>query len=291
MCRSWRLSWTYPARVTRRAGELPQVGGGFCRSNQEQAPIHQTTMASFSAMRVRFVLPFVAVVLVCLQTATVASGGSGPSRTHWKNIPGKNGVYGACFSIYTRYLRLVPSNVGCFPWERRVSWGKRGPRGAKGARGAPGKAGTLGPTAPGGAGPQIATGAPGPQGAPGPPGVGPPGPQGPPGPLGPVGPQGAAGPQGLPGATGPHGPPGLPGDVGPQGLRGPQGPVGPPGPAGPTGPTIRTSVVCRGETPRQSCSTACPGTLIGNAIVGPCRVTSDNGFCAVDAGTCCVCRN
>ena len=131
----------------------------------------------------------------------------------------------------------------------------------------------------------------GPQGPPGPPGVGPPGPQGPPGPRGPVGLQGAAGPQGPQGATGPHGPPGPPGDVGPQGLRGPQGPVGPPGPPGPTGPIIRTSAVCRGETPGQSCSTACPGNLIGNAIIGPCRVTSDNGFCQVDAGTCCVCRN
>jgi len=74
-------------------------------------------------------------------------------------------------------------------------------------------------------------------------------------------------------------------------FAGLQGPPGPPGPPGPMGPTIRTSVVCRGETPGQSCSTACPGNLIGNAIVGPCRVTSDNGFCAVDAGTCCVCRN
>jgi len=131
----------------------------------------------------------------------------------------------------------------------------------------------------------------GPPGPPGPPGVGPTGPQGPPGPLGPVGLQGVAGPQGPQGATGPPGPPGLPGDVGPQGLRGPQGPVGPPGPAGPMGPIITTTAVCRGETPGQSCSTACPGRLIGNAIIGPCRVTSDLGFCEVVAGTCCVCRN
>ena len=78
-----------------------------------------------------------AAALVSL--AVAVTGWSQDSRTTWDRIPSEDGVYGACFTVSTGALRVVPADQGCDVGERRISWNRTGPRGAAGAPGADGQ--------------------------------------------------------------------------------------------------------------------------------------------------------
>lgn len=75
-----------------------------------------------------------------------------------------------------------------------------------------------------------------------------------------------------------------------------QGLQGATGPPGPTGPAVTTSAICMGSAQLPNagvCNGICTGTVVAEARVRECSITSDTGTCSSPSnfsyGVCCVC--